>query len=148
MYQGDFTATAEDAAEETPRDPDTFGFHGDTFTLRDHIGLMTLMRYAAVAKKGVKVDAVEGLVAMYELLEDCLTADDWPRFETLCRRQSVGEDELLAVVKRCVQIVASRPTGRPSASPGGPETTSTSSRDASSSPVPGHLDGMVPVGVL
>lgn len=147
MYQGDFTATETDAVE-APTEPDTFGFHGDTFTLRDRIGLMTLMRYAAVAKKGVKVDALEGLVAMYELLEDCLTPDDWTRFETLCRRESVGEDELLSVVKRCVQIVASRPTGRPSASPGGPETTTTSSRDDSSSPEPGPLDGMVPVGAL
>lgn len=147
MYQGDFTAT-ETGAVEAPVDPDTFGFHGQVFTLRDRVGLMTLMRYAAVAKQGVKVDALEGLVAMYELLEDCIVPDDWSRFERLCRDETVGEDELLSVVKRVLQTVARRPTGPPSDSPGGPTTTSTSTRDDSSSPVPGPLDGMVPVGVL
>lgn len=148
-YHGEFSAAAQDAEDE-PREPDTFGFHGHTITMRDRIGLMTLMRFAAVAVKGVHVGDAEALNAMYEMLEDCIAPEDWPTFVDVARREAVDEEELMAVVKGCTQVVAARPTTRRSASQDGPSSTTDSWRGTSSSPAPTdpRMEGMVPVDRL
>ena len=124
-----------------PRSRTRSGSTGTRSRCRDRIGLMTPMRYAAVAKKGVKVDArLEGLVAMYELLEDRLTPDDWTRFETPAAASPWGgRAPVRGEAARADRGVA--PYWPPSARPVGRETTTTSSRDDSSSPEPGPRTG-------
>lgn len=131
-----------------PAEPDTFGFKGSVFTLRDAIGAMTLMQFAAVAVKGVHASDMEGLAAVYRMLEDVVAADDWQRFQDVARASAATDDELLAVIKQAIQAIAARPTVRPSGSPDGPSSTMGSSRGDSSPPVPSPLDGMTPVGAL
>lgn len=153
-YHGEFAAAAKDAADEAAgaREPDTFGFYGETFTIADRVGLMTLMQFAAVAAKGVDVSAMEGLAAMYRMLEDCLEPDEWTRFQDRARAAKATEDDLLAVVRQCIEVIGGRPTSPPSDSSAGRSSTTESSREPSSSPARTDLDeamaGMATVGEL
>lgn len=149
-FHGDFAAAEQDAARDAgvPAEPDTFGFKGEVFTLRDRIGAMTLMQFAAVAVKGVHASDMEGLAAVYRMLEDVVAVEDWQRFMDVAREHAASDDELLFVIKQAIQVIANRPTVRPSGSPGGPSSTTASSRDDSSPAAPSPLDGMTPVGAL
>lgn len=149
-FHGEFAAAAQDAADEAAgtREPDTFGFYGETFAMRDRVGLMTLMQFAAVAVKGVEVDDMEGLVAVYRMLEDCITEDDWTRFQEHARKVGASEDDLLAVVRKAMTVIGGRPTGRPSDSSDGPSSTTESWKGSSPRPAPIDLSELTDVSSL
>lgn len=121
-------------------DPRTIEYAGERFALADRIGLMPLMRFAHLAKSGVDSDDMEGLDAMYALLKQCFTDEAWGDFERAAERQRADGEELMGVVKQAIEAIAARPTGRPSDSSGGPESTSESSAGDSSSPVVDQLE--------
>jgi hypothetical protein len=126
------------AKKASPHDPPatrTLVFAGESFTVADRIGLMPLMRFAVLAKDGVDIDDMEGLVAVYDLLRQCITDEDWPRFEAHASRARAGEDELLQVVKDAIELITAHPTRRPSDSSAGQLSTSGPSADGSGSPV-------------
>lgn len=111
-------------------------FHGEGFRLADRIGLMPLMRFAHVARKGVDSNDMEGLAAIYDMLQVVFADDDeWVRFEELATRVRADGDELMGVVKDAMQVISERPTSEPSDSSDGPPITSGSSAGGSSSPV-------------
>lgn len=109
-------------------------FAGESFTIADRIGLMPLMRFAKVAQSGVDSRELAGLAAMYDLIEQCIAEQDWPRFEKAADRTRADADELMQVVQDVMALVAARPTERPSDSSDGPPATATNSTVASSSP--------------
>src|SRR5690348_16012913 len=102
---------------------DQVKFCGEQFTIADKIGLMPLMRFAKVGKAGVDSDSLEGLVAMYDLLEQCLAPEEWQRFQNTADLNRADADELLAVVTKVFEVLSERPTSRPSDSSDGPSTT-------------------------
>lgn len=114
---------------------DTVTFAGQEFTVAGKIGAMPLMRFARVARRGVDSNELEGLAAMYDLLEQCIDPGDWPRFERAADESRADGDELMAVVQDVMAVVSGRPTSRPSDSSDGSQTMSTSSPAGSSSPV-------------
>jgi hypothetical protein len=129
---------AKRKAAKVPHDPPvprTLLFAGETFTVADRIGLMPLMRFAVLAKGGVDIDDMEGLVAVYDLLRQCIADDDWLRFEAHAARARAGEDELLQVVKDAIELITAHPTRQPSDSSAGRPSTSGPSADGSGSPV-------------
>jgi hypothetical protein len=95
-------------------------FGGDTFRRADAVGLMALMRFAHVAKAGTDSNDLDGLAAMYELLEQCVHEDDWQRFQKTAMKVKAKGDDLMAVVKAVISGEADRPTSRPSDSSDGP----------------------------
>lgn len=101
---------------------DQVEFCGERFTIADKIGLMPLMRFAKVGKAGVDSDSLEGLVAMYDLLEQCLSPAEWQRFQDTADKHRADADELLAVVTKVFEVLSERPTSRPSDSSDGPST--------------------------
>lgn len=115
-------------------------FHGENLRLADRIALMALMRFAKIAQAGTDSDDMDGLVAMYDLLEQCVHPDDWPRFEALATKHRDQADELLTVIQSAITAIAARPTGPPSASSDGPAPISGSSTGGSSSPVVSRLE--------
>lgn len=118
----------------------TIEYAGERFALADRIGLMPLMRFAHLARTGVDSDDMEGLDAMYALLRQCFTDEAWTKFEDAATRQRADGEELMGVVKQAIEAIAARPTGRPSDSSDGPESTSESSAGDSSSPVIDRLE--------
>lgn len=127
-------------------DVDTVELLGEKFRVSDRVGLMPLMKFAASAKKGAQSDDMEGLVAMLNMLKDCIIPGDWDRFEAHATEQKANDEELMAVVTRTMEILSARPTQRRSGSSSGRPSTSPSSTDGSSPQRrPRGVEDLVPV---
>lgn len=109
--------------------------------MADAVGLMPLMRFAKVAKSGVDSDDMDGLVAMYDLLEQCIAPQDWGRFQAHADKVRADGEMLMGVVADVMGRLASRPTRRSSPSSDGPTSTGTSSTDDSYSRVMRRYEG-------
>lgn len=130
---GEFGAAV--AEQDPDREPDQFKFYGELFTVADRVGSMPLLRFAAAAASGADSAEQEGLAAMHDLLRDCLSTDDWRRFQQVAQENKADGDELLAICRAVYQALSGRPTRRPSDSSDGPSATGESSKDSSSSVV-------------
>jgi hypothetical protein len=119
---------------------ETVEFHGETYRIADQIGLMPLMRFAKVAQDGVDASDMDGLVAMYDLMEQCLVDEDWARFTVAATKHRADGEELMGVVRQAIEAMAERPTQRPSDSSDGQPSTSGSSTGDSSSLVVRRLE--------
>lgn len=109
-------------------------FKGESFAVAEKIAAMSLMKYAKVAQRGVSSVSMEGLAATYDLIEQCIAADDWARFQAHAEKVKADGDDLLGVIREVFAIVADRPTGPQSVSSTGPRTIEPSSEVVSSSP--------------
>jgi hypothetical protein len=115
-------------------------FAGERFATADKIGLMPLMRFAKVAKAGTDSGDMEGLAALYDLLQQCVAPEDWARFEAAADRSRADGEELMKVMSDVMEVMAKRPTSRPSDSSAGPTITPPSSEGDSSSRVARRLE--------
>lgn len=125
---------------------------GQKFEVADRIALMPLLKFAHLSKKGLDSADMEALAVMYELLQTCFTEIGWLEFQTAATEYRAGDEELLDVVGKAIQVIAARPTMSPSVSSAGPPTTSESSTEpASSEPAADSYEdrkralGLVPV---
>ena len=84
---------------------------------------MPLMRFAKVAKAGVDAEDLDGLAALYDLLEQCIHDDEWTRFQETADRTRADGEELMAVIGKVFEALAARPTSLPSDSSAGQPTT-------------------------
>ena len=128
---GEFGAAARDAAPDG--EPDTFTFYGETFTVKQRIPSMPMLRFADVAQRGAQAEELEGMAAMYRLITSCIVTEDVARFEQTADEHDCDAEELMEVCGTLYRAVAGRPTQRPSASADGSSTTTESSRAPSSS---------------
>jgi hypothetical protein len=126
--------------EDTPGDEvatvvATVDFLGKRFTVREQgVSLLALMKFAVVAKRGKTSDDMEGLAALYALLQSCIADDEWEAFEDHANAKGADGEALMKVVTDAVTAAAARPTQQPSHSQDGPSTTAASSAAGSSSP--------------
>lgn len=111
------------AAEELPDPPPTISFRGQVFTLAETSNPGVLMEYASKLNNGVHPESLEGLGALWDVIETNVSAEDWPRMRQVIRNERVGGDELLELTSRILQVFADRPTGRPSGFSDGRENT-------------------------
>lgn len=98
-------------------------FCGETFRAADRIGALSVMRFAKIAQGGADSSDMDGLAAMYDLLEQCIDPADWPRFERTADQKRAGDEELFDVIGQVMAAQSDRPTVRPSASSDGPSVT-------------------------
>lgn len=113
----------------------TIVFAGKRFAIRDQgVSLLSLMKFATIAKRGLKTEDLEGLTALYTLLQSCIADDQWAAFEAHADKIGAQGEQLMHVVRDAVQAAAARPTRQPSDSPGGQSTTAPSSAAGSSDP--------------
>lgn len=118
-----------------PPPPATITFAGEQFRVAEQgVSLLALMELASIAKMGVDADSMQGIAALYELLQACIAPEEWPRFRARALATGAGGEELMYVVRDAVQAKAARPTQPLSGSPGGRSTTGPSSAAGSSSP--------------
>jgi hypothetical protein len=149
---GSFEAAAKRA--DPDREPDTFTLCGETFTVADEVSPVPLMRFAKAADAGTDSDSMEGLVAMYDLLRDCLAPEErepdvtdaetgkvvrgklvrpgFDRFLEVATVNKVSNDTLWEIVNAVYAAVSGRPTQPPSNSSDGQRTSSTGSTGGSS----------------
>lgn len=156
--------------EATEDDRPTIEFMGERFRIASKIGLMPLLKFAHVSRKGIDSADIEGLAAMYAMIRDCIDAEpsvryeqdartgerkpvygpsEWDRFEDHANDTKADDTELFEVVTKVIEVISARPTGRRSDSSTGSQATSATSKESSA--LPGAPDGMgdlVPVGSL
>lgn len=112
---------------------ETFTFEGAEFHVAPNIGLAPMLRFAMVAKRGLDANELDAMVAMHELLRNCIHADDFERFLDHATDHATDGDGLMEVVGTVMAIVGERPPGRSSDSSGGPRTIVPTSAAGSSS---------------
>jgi hypothetical protein len=106
--------------------------NGAAFRMSDHIGLMPLLKFANASAKGLDSNDMEGMVALYDMIRDCIDADEWPRFERHAIDTKAEADDLMAVVKTVIEALTARPSTPPGDSPAGRRSTSANSKGSSS----------------
>lgn len=116
-------------------------FAGESFATADKIGLMPLMRFAKVAKAGADSQDMDGLAALYDLLEQSIADTDWERFQAAADRTRADGEELMGVIGKVFEALSERPTRLPSDSSAGQTATPQSSADASYLRVVERLEG-------
>lgn len=136
------TAAAEGTVVDLLPEPPTVELAGRRFHVRPQgVSLLGLMKFATIAKHGIRDDDPEGLSAVYELLTTCIADDEWQAFEEHANRVGADGTDLQQVIAQAVQGSqrlregGARPTQPVSGSPGGQPPTAASSAAGSSSPV-------------
>lgn len=114
----------------------TIEFLGAEFHVADKVSSLAFMRFAKVAKAGTDAEDMDGLAAMYDLLQQCIATEDWHRFEAHADTQRADSEQLLEVIQKVFAVLADRPTGRSSDASDGPRIIEPSSTVDSSSPAP------------
>lgn len=147
-------------------------FMGEHFKMAEKIGLMPLLKFAHASSKGVDSTDMEGLSALYAMINDCIDQtkpmeeklnpvsgltemvpigpSEWDRFEAHAIEQKAEADDLMSLVQRVIEALAARPTRPPGDSSAGRQTTSANSKASSSSRVTQamELEGMESVAGL
>jgi hypothetical protein len=119
----------------------TVELRGRRFSVRPQgVSLLGLMKFAVLAKTGIRDDDAEGLAAVYDLLRTCIAEDEWRAFEAHANTVGADGTDLQQVIAQAVNASQAlraggvRPTQPSSGSPAGPATTAPSSAAGSSSP--------------
>jgi hypothetical protein len=132
-------------------------FLGAEFAIADKVGLMPLLRFAHAAKSGLDSADVEGMAALYDMLQQCIVEravyvrdgrpidkpdeiDDgvtvlggWPEFEAHATKAKADDEDLIKLVQRVMALLAERPTLQPSGYSDGPPSIAPMSEGDSSS---------------
>jgi hypothetical protein len=128
-----------DRVPETPVG-DQVEFLGRGFTVAAKVGLMPLLRFAKAAKSGLDSSDVEGMAAMYDLLQQCIVDEEWAVFEQHATTQRADDEDLMKFIQQVMAVLSGRPTRRPSDSFTGPQNVRPSYEDALSSRVTSRLE--------
>ena len=113
---------------------DTVTCLGKTYLLRDKVGSLPMMRYAAAAASGLDSATMEGLAATWQMLKDCIDPADWVRFVDEQTELQADDQDLFELITEAMRILNARPTKRRSGSSPGPQQTSPTSTGTSSPP--------------
>ena len=114
-------------------------FKGEQFAATFPVPPMALMEFAHIAVGDVDSNDMEGLNAMYELLESVIEPDDWQRFRRHAKKTRAVDKDLMMLVRRVIRGETDRPTVRPSDSSDGPEVTEPKSESVQDSAEPADL---------
>jgi len=136
-------------------------FLGAEFAVAEKVGLMPLLRFAHAAKSGLDSADVEGMAALYDMLQQCIAEqpvlvrredgrpvdspadmDDedevkmlggWAQFEAHATKVKADDEQLIDLVQRVMTLMSERPTTQLSDSSDGLRSTAPTSTDDSSS---------------
>jgi hypothetical protein len=102
------------------------------FRIGNKVGLMPLMEFAYFADSGADTNDMGALVAIYEMLKDCIHEEDWDAFRAHAKQMKAEAEDLLPVVQQTIEQLTSRPTARGTDSSVGSSRTSDTLTDTSS----------------
>ena len=136
-------------------------FLDEEFAIADKVGLMPLLKFAHAAKSGLDSADMDGMAALYDMLQQCIAdapvlvrrddgrpidspadmdEDDevkmlggWPEFERHAIQAKADDEDLVNVVQRVMTLLTERPTSKPSDSSAGQQSTAPISPADSSS---------------
>lgn len=111
----------------------TVGDDEREFRLADRVGIMPLMQFARIARKGTRANDMDAMGSMLDFIEQAIHPDDWDDFVDWTTAVRADTEELLQFVRHAIGQISARPTQPRSSSQGGSRTTPESSQDVSSS---------------
>jgi hypothetical protein len=121
---------------------------GAEFAMADRIGLAPLILLAVAGSRGVDSSDAQGLVALHDVLNDCLAEAEHDRFWRHAVDTKADGDDLMTVVKDVIEALSARPTGSPSGSSAGRRRTSGNSKGSSRRTATPPEDGLTSVETL
>lgn len=98
-------------------------FFGEQFEVPERINKRLLYKFMALANKGAESDQGEGAVVLDKLIDQAVKPEDLDRFNDVCDRERVQDEELLEFLGAVIAAVSERPTSQPSDSLDGPLPT-------------------------
>lgn len=112
MIVGPFEATVS----EYDGEPVILDFCGEEFKVAMGVGGMPLMEFAYSAKSGLDTSEMDGLAAMYSMIEDCLEEGEWDRFRATAKKHKSPITQLMKVATSIYAALSNRPldTGKSS----------------------------------
>lgn len=128
-----------------------------TFRIARSIGLMPLLRFAHAAKSGMDTEDLEGMAALYTMIQDCVHPDDWSAFQDYATITKAEDEDLMEFVSAAMEVIAARPRKPRGSSSATSRRTQPRSKVSSSGPDsvippgairPAEIDGLMPVGDL
>lgn len=140
---------AQAAVEGVVLPPDRkVGLLGVQFKLAEKVGVAPMILLAVAGKKGIDSADAEGVVALHDLISDCIAEDEYDRFWAHAVKAKADMDDLQQFIKDAMEALSARPTGSPSGSSAGRRPTSANSRASSPATDTPPDDGMVSVDSL
>lgn len=92
----------------------TVPFMGESFRIANKVGLMPLMEFAHFANSGADTADMGALVAIYDMLRDCLyDEEEFTRFRMYAKKMKADAEEMMPVVKETIELLTARPTVQP-----------------------------------
>jgi hypothetical protein len=128
-----------------------------TFRIAGSVGLMPLLRFAHAAKAGMDTEDLEGMAALYTMIQDCVHPDDWAAFQEYATVTKAEDEDLMDFVGAAMEIISARPRKPRGSSSATSRRTSQRSKGNSSAPAsvippgaiqPSEVDGLMPVADL
>jgi hypothetical protein len=120
---------------------------GAEFKMAEKMGLAPMILLAVASRKGVDSNDPAGLVALHDVISDCIDESEHDRFWQHAVAVKADGDELMQAVKKAVEALAARPTRPPGDSSTGRQAIQGNSKG--SSPKTGIVhDEMVSVDSL
>jgi hypothetical protein len=122
---------------------------GVKFKLADKVGVAPMILLAVAGKKGIDSADAEGVVALHDLISDCIAEDEYDRFWAHAVKSKADMEDLQQFIKDAMEALSARPTGSPSGSSAGRRRTSANLKGSSrATDTPPDDDGMVSVDSL
>lgn len=103
-----------------------FDLDGIRFIARGNAKMLDLCEFARAAD--LEAASAAGMAALAEFYEALLGRAEYQRFRKHCRTEDTDDDVLIQIMQDLIEEFTSRPTRRSSASAGGPQTTSPTSK--------------------
>ena len=128
-----------------------------SFRIAQSIGLMPLLRFAHAAKTGMDSEDLEGMAALYSMIQDCVDPADWDAFQEYATVVKAEDEDLMEFVGAAMEVISARPRKRRGSSSATAPRTSGKSKGGSSGPGsvipdgairPPEVDGLMPVADL
>lgn len=99
----------------------------DKFRVAMNVGSMPLLEFAHAANSGLDTSEMEGLAALYSMLQDCIEPADWNKFRTAVKAHKSTQADLLKVATSIWAALSNRPLESASSSENGQPNQDTGS---------------------
>lgn len=131
MRIGEFGVAKREA--DPDREPDTFGFCGQEFTISDDGSALPVLEWIEATADDLKISDPRALEITLRLIRGTIAPGDWQRFKRVAETNKAQVSDLLGIVYGIWEARSGRPTVRSSDSSDGPSDTGESSTAPSSS---------------